>query len=401
MIAIQELVTGAWLETHAPGDRLFVNIGDLALESGESLKNITIAYQSWGSLNDKGDNAILVNHALTGWADINGWWPSMVGPGLPLDTDKYFVLCPNVIGGCQGSTGPSSVAPDGVRWGSRFPSVTIRDMVAGEIAFSDAIGIKKYKLALGPSLGGMRALEWAVMHPERVGAICTIGSSAVATGDQIGTAAIQIRAIKSDPLYCGGDYYDKDRGPVEGMGIARRIAHLTYRTEAEMDVRFGRQMQGDDTGRYAVESYLDHQANKLAHRFDPNTYIILTDAMSSHDIGRERGGVDKALATIKIPVTVVSIDTDRLFTPRLQAEIAELTPTAQPVVEISSPFGHDGFLVEVDDACGTFALCSSHHFFYNLFYCVGFAFNSSCKRPASQCAEAYLFHFYLIAILFW
>ena len=143
MIATQELVTGAWLETHAPGDRLFVNIGDLALESGESLKNITIAYQSWGSLNDKGDNAILVNHALTGWADINGWWPSMVGPGLPFDSDKYFVLCPNVIGGCQGSTGPASLAPDGVRYGSRFPSLTIRDMVAAEVAFSDLLGITR------------------------------------------------------------------------------------------------------------------------------------------------------------------------------------------------------------------------------------------------------------------
>jgi homoserine O-acetyltransferase len=221
-------------------------------------------------------------------------------------------------------------------------------MVAAEVKFSDALGIAKYKLAVGPSLGGMRSLEWAVQLPERVEAICTIGSSAVATGDQIGTHSIQIRAIKSDQYFNGGDYYEQEQGPFEGMGIARRIAHLTYRTESEMDVRFGRQMQGDDTGRYAVESYLDHQANKLAHRFDPNTYIILTDAMSSHDIGRERGGVDKALATIKIPVTVVSIDSDRLFTPRLQAEIAELTPTAQPVVEISSPFGHDGFLVEVD-----------------------------------------------------
>jgi len=225
-----ELVTGAWLENHAPGDRLFINIGDLLLEDGETLEDVTIAYQSWGSLNEQGDNAILVNHALTGWADINGWWPSMVGPGLPFDSDKYFVVCPNVIGGCQGSTGPSSIAPDGQRYGSRFPSLTIRDMVAAEVAFSDGLGIKKYQLAVGPSLGGMRSLEWAVQLPERVGAICTIGSSAVATGDQIGTCSIQIRAIKTDPHFYGGDYYDKGQGPIEGMGIARRIAHLTYRT---------------------------------------------------------------------------------------------------------------------------------------------------------------------------
>ena len=339
-------VTGAWLEGDDPGDRKFIKIGDLLLENGETLPDITIAYQSWGTLNAQKSNAILVNHAMTGWSDVPGWWPQMVGPGLPFDTNKYFVLCPNVIGGCQGSTGPASIAPDGKRYGSRFPIVTIRDMVNAEIAFSDALGIDKYLLAVGPSLGGMRSLEWAVQLPERVSAICTIGSSAVATGDQIGTFSVQIQAIKSDPYFNGGDYYEQERGPVDGMGIARRIAHLTYRTESEMDVRFGRQLQGDETGRYAVQSYLDHQANKLAKRFDANTYIALTDAMNSHDIGRERGGVVKALASVKVPVVVVSIDTDRLFVPRLQVEISELVPTAEPPIVISSEFGHDGFLVE-------------------------------------------------------
>ena len=342
------LVTGAWLEGHAPGDRLFIKIGDLLLESGETLEDITIAYQSWGTLNAKKDNAILVNHAMTGWSDVPGWWPSMVVPGMPFDTDKYFVICPNVIGGCQGSTGPSSIAPDGKRYGSRFPSLTIRDMVAAEVAFSDALGIEKYRLAVGPSLGGMRSLEWAVQLPHRIGAICTIGSSAVATGDQIGTWSIELRAIKTDPNFNNGDYYEQPQGPLNGMGIARRVAHLTYRTEAEMDIRFGRELQGDDTGRYAVESYLDHQADKLAHRFDANTYIALTEAMISHDIGRDRGGVVAALASISIPVVAVSIDTDRLFPVRLQTEIAEFAPHAAPHVTISSPFGHDGFLVEVE-----------------------------------------------------
>jgi len=339
-------VTGAWLEGDDPGERKFIKIGFLLLENGETLPDITIAYQSWGTLNADKSNAILVNHAMTGWSDVPGWWPQMVGPGMPFDTDKYFILCPNVIGGCQGSTGPSSIAPDGKRYGSRFPTITIRDMVNAEIAFSDALGIDKYLLAIGPSLGGMRSLEWAVQLPERVGAICTIGSSAVATGDQIGTASVQIHAIKSDPHYNDGDYYEQERGPVDGMGIARRIAHLTYRTESEMDVRFGRQLQGDETGRYAVQSYLDHQANKLAKRFDANTYIALTDAMNSHDIGRARGGVVKALASVKVPVVVVSIDTDRLFVPRLQVEISELVPTAEAPIVISSEFGHDGFLVE-------------------------------------------------------
>jgi homoserine O-acetyltransferase len=339
-------VTGAWLDGHDVGERKFVKIGFLLLENGETLPDITIAYQSWGKLNAAKDNAILINHAMTGWSDVTAWWPNMVGPGLPFDTDKYFVVCPNVIGGCQGSTGPSSIAPDGKRYGSRFPTVTVRDMAKAEILFSDAIGIKKYRLAVGPSLGGMRSLEWAIEHPDRVSAICTIGSSAVATGDQIGGFSVQIRAIKTDPNFNGGDYYEQEIGPTEGMGIARRIAHLTYRTESEMDVRFGRQMQGDETGRYAVESYLDHQADKLAKRFDANTYISLTSAMASHDVGRDRGGVVKALESIKIPVVVVSIDTDRLFPPRLQVEVVELVPQAAPLITISSDFGHDGFLVE-------------------------------------------------------
>ncbi len=341
-------VTGAWLETEPAGDRLFADIGDIELETGDILPKVRIAYQTWGKLNASKDNAILVNHALTGWSDVPGWWPSIVGPGLPLDSDKYFIVCPNVIGGCQGSTGPSSIAPDGKRWGSRFPSLTIRDMVEAELAFTNYLGIEKYVLSVGPSLGGMRSLEWAVQHPDRVGAICTIGSSAVATGDQIGSASIQLRAIRNDPYFNDGDYYEQEIGPTEGMGIARRIAHLTYRTELEMDLRFGRQMQEDETGRFAVESYLDHQADKLAKRFDANTYISLTEAMNSHDIGRDRGGVSQTLGQITIPLVVVSIDTDRLFPPRLQEEIVELAPTAEPVYRISSPFGHDGFLIEVE-----------------------------------------------------
>ena len=348
MSKVNPAVTGAWLEDHAPGDRQFLKIGDLTLESGEVLPDVVIAYQSWGELNAARDNAILVNHALTGWADVNGWWPQMVGSGLPFDSDRYFVVCPNVIGGCQGSTGPSSLAPDGRRWGSRFPQITIRDMVQAELAFTKKIGVKKYQLAVGPSLGGMRSLEWAIEYPELVAAICTIGSSAVATGDQIGAASIQLRAIRCDPNFNNGDYYEQDFGPTEGMGIARRIAHLTYRTESEMDVRFGRELQGDETGRYAVESYLDHQAQKLAKRFDANTYIALTEAMNSHDVGRDRGGVAAALATIKVPIHVVSIDTDRLFPPRLQQEIAELAPSQVSLHQISSPFGHDGFLIEVE-----------------------------------------------------
>jgi len=341
-------VTGAWLEGDDPGDRQFIKIGYLLLENGETLPDITIAYQTWGTLNADKSNAILINHAMTGWSDVTGWWPQMVGPGLPFDTDKYFIVCPNVIGGCQGSTGPSSIAPDGKRYGSRFPIITIRDMVNAEVAFSDALGIHKYLLAVGPSLGGMRSLEWAVQLPDRVG----VRSAQLALQRLQPVIKSELRPFKSAQLkmthFNNGDYYEQSRGPVDGMGIARRIAHLTYRTESEMDVRFGRQLQGDDTGRYAVESYLDHQAAKLAKRFDANTYIALTDAMNSHDIGRDRGGVAAALEGVTVPVVVVSIDTDRLFPPRLQVEISELVPTAEPPIVISSDFGHDGFLVEAE-----------------------------------------------------
>lgn len=341
-------VTGAWLESHEPGERNFLRLETLPLENGARLSEPTIAYQSWGRLNADKSNAILINHALTGWSDVPAWWPKMVGPGLAFDTDRFFIICPNVIGGCQGSTGPSSLAPDGRRFGSRFPTVSIRDMVLAEKKVAEHFGIERFLLAAGPSLGGMRALEWAVTYPDAVAAICVIGSSAIATGDQIGTASIQIRAIKSDPNFYGGDYYEAEKGPVEGLGIARRIAHLTYRTELEMDLRFGALGQEDGSGRFQVASYLDHQAEKLQRRFDANTYIHLTEAMNTHDVGRGRGGVGAALSRIKAETTVVAIDTDRLFPPRLQKEIVELTPTAKPLEVISSPFGHDGFLIEVE-----------------------------------------------------
>lgn len=338
--------TGAWLESHDVGERRFLTLDALPLESGGVISPVTIAYQSWGTLNSDRSNAILINHALTGWSDVNAWWPEMVGPGRPFDTDRYFIVCPNVVGGCQGSTGPSSLAPDGRRYGSRFPELTIRDMVLAERLFAQSLGIEIFQLAVGPSLGGMRSLEWAITYPNEIRAICTIGSSAIATGDQIGTASIQLRAIKADPHFHGGDYYEKDHGPEEGMGIARRIAHLTYRTEIEMDMRFGALGQPD--GRFQVESYLDHHAVKLSRRFDANTYIALTRAMMTHDVGRGRGGVAAALSRVKAQVVAVAIDSDRLFPPRLQREIVEGLPGRSHLEVISSPFGHDGFLIEVE-----------------------------------------------------
>ncbi len=368
-------VSAAWREGDDPGDRKFLTIGEFTTESTVVLPNVTVAYETWGTLAPDGHNAIYICHALTGDSHVTGpagpghqtagWWSGLVGPGMPIDTDRWFVVCANVLGGCQGTTGASSAGPDGLPWGSRFPTVTVADMVDVERALADHLGIEQWLLMLGPSLGGMRVLEWLVRYPERVRGGLVLGSTAAVTADQIGTHAAQIEAIRADPAFNNGDYYDAPAGggPHRGMGLARRIAHLTYRSETELDLRFGRSPQRDEDpygadgsqprGRFAVESYLDHHADKLARRFDANTYIALTEAMSLFDVGRGRGGVASALATIHAPLTVVGIDSDRLFPLRLQSELVELTPGADELHVLRSPYGHDGFLVE-DEQVGAF-----------------------------------------------
>ncbi len=333
--------------------RRFAEVGDLITESGTRIPSVRVAYETWGTLSADGTNAVYICHALTGDAHVTGpagvghatggWWDGLVGPGRAIDTDEWFVVCANVLGGCQGTTGPSSLAPDGQPWGSRFPVVTIPDMVEVERRLTDVLGIDSWALMLGPSLGGMRVLEWMVRHPDRVRGGLVLGTTAAVTADQIGTQETQIAAIEADPAFRGGDYYSAGRGggPHVGMGIARRIAHLTYRSETELDLRFGRDPQeGEDPlagGRFAVQSYLDHHADKLARRFDANTYIALTRAMSLFDVGSGRGGVAAALGTVHAPLTVVGIDSDRLFPVRLQAELVELTPGADRLHIVQLP----------------------------------------------------------------
>jgi homoserine O-acetyltransferase len=361
--------SAAWRAGDPVGDRHFVDVGALTTESGFTLPDVRVAYETWGQLSADGTNAIYICHALTGDAHVTGpagpgqvtggWWDGLVGPGRAIDTDEWFVVCANVLGGCQGTTGPASTSPDGEPWGSRFPVVTVGDMVEVEHRLTDALGITSWALMLGPSLGGMRVLEWMVRYPDRVRGGLVLGSTAAVTADQIGTHATQLAAIESDPAYRGGDYYDAEpgNGPHVGMGIARRIAHLTYRSETELDLRFGREPQsGEDpyaSGRFAVESYLDHHADKLARRFDANTYVTLTRAMSLFDLGRGRGGTASALAGINAPLTVVGIDSDRLFPIRLQQELVDLAPGADDLHVLRSPYGHDGFLVE-DEQVGGF-----------------------------------------------
>jgi homoserine O-acetyltransferase len=279
----------------------------------------------------------------------------LIGPGRPLDTERWYVVAPNVLGGCQGTTGPSSPGPDGRPYGSRFPFLTVRDQVRAEVALADALGVDRWALVAGGSMGGMRALEWAVMEPDRVQRLFVLASTAAASGDQIAWCAAQIAAIRADAGFRDGDYYDADPGggPHGGLGVARRIAHTTYRTEGEINLRFGRRPQvGEDPlgggGRFAVESYLDHHAEKLVHRFDANSYLVLTEAMNSHDVGRGRGGVSAALARIRARTAVAAIDSDRLYPPSQNAELAAGIPGCRPLQMVHSPYGHDGFLVETE-----------------------------------------------------
>ncbi|MGZ4625579.1 MAG: homoserine O-acetyltransferase MetX [Kineosporiaceae bacterium] len=358
-------VTGAWRAGDPPGRRRFADVGAVRLEAGDALPAVRVAFETWGRPSPSGDNAVLVLHALTGDSHVvgeaalghptPGWWNGLIGPGLALDTDRWFVVAPNVLGGCQGTTGPASDAPDGRPWGSRFPFVTVRDQVAVEALLADRLGIDRWALVLGGSMGGMRALEWAVTYPERVEHLLVLASTPYATGDQIAWCAAQLAAIRGDTNYRGGDYYDAapGGGPHVGLGVARRVAHATYRSEPELNLRFGRKAQPGEQplqgrGRYAVESYLDHQAEKLVRRFDANSYVVLTEAMNSHDVGRGRGGTAAALRRVTARTAIAAITSDRLYPVPLNREIAEGVPGALPLRVIDSPYGHDGFLIETD-----------------------------------------------------
>lgn len=359
----------SWQPGDDPGSRRFVRLttpdaAGLRLEFGVTLPDVTVAYETWGTLNGSRSNAVLVLHALTGDSHAAGpagpghpepgWWEPLIGPGRAVDTDRWFVVCPNVLGGCQGTTGPSSAAPDGTPWGSRFPKLTIRDQVTAETLLGDHLGIDRWAGVVGGSMGGMRVLEWCIGHPDRVERAAVLAVGASATAEQIALCSIQCRTIRLDPDFLGGDYYGTDRTPMGGMDLAREIGQITYRTEAEFDRRFGRRPQGEEDplsgGRFAVESYLGHQGDKLVRRFDPNSYVVLSEAMNSHDVGRGRGGVAAALARVTARVQVAGIDSDRLYPLALQQELARLLPGHRTCTKIESEFGHDGFLLEVDQA---------------------------------------------------
>jgi homoserine O-acetyltransferase len=359
-------VTGAWRPGDEPGGRKFVELfrgQPLALEAGGSLADITVAYEQFGALNSARSNAVLVLHALTGDSHVSGppapghrsagWWDDVVGPGKAIDTNRFFVVCPNVLGGCQGTTGPASTEPaTGRAYGSRFPFTTIRDQVAVEAALADALGIDVWACVIGASMGGQRALEWAVTHPARVACAVVIAANGVASADQIALCSLQMRAIEADPNFRGGDFYDgpPGSGPWQGMAVARGIGWISYRTEGEFAERFGNSAQDDDNplagGRYAIESYLEYHGLDLSERFDANSYVVLSRAMNSHDVGRGRGGVAAALARVTAPVTLAGIDSDRLYPIHQQEELAALLPNNSGLQVINSIAGHDAFLIE-------------------------------------------------------
>ncbi len=357
-------VTGAWRLGDPPGRRRFATVfGErpLSLRAGGQLSDITVAYETWGEPAPARDNAILVCHALTGDSHAAGavepghaqlgWWNQLIGPGRAIDTDRYFVVCPNVLGGCQGTTGPASTDPGtGRPYGSRFPVLTIRDQVDVEAALADALGIERWLCVVGGSAGGQRAMEWTIMYAPRVERAVFLACGAAATAEQIALCSLQIRAIEGDPFFRGGDYYDLVEGPWRGMSIARGIGQVSYRSELELQKRFDRGHQNDEHpfegGQYTVESYLEYHGEKLARRFDANTYIVLSRAMNHHDVGRGRGGVADALSRVTAAVTIAGITTDRLYPLRLQHELADLVPRNKGVEVIHSIAGHDGFLTE-------------------------------------------------------
>jgi len=296
-------------------------------------------------------------HAYDPHLSKRGWWQSVIGPGEAIDVDRYFVVCANVLGGCQGSTGPASLNPaTGRRWAASFPPVTIRDMVRTQARLADHLGVKRWLCVVGGSMGGMQALEWGAMYPARVRSIAPLAVGCSASPWQIGWSAVGRAAIAMDPRWRGGEYYDAEPGdgPHEGLALARAVAQITYRSDELFAERFGRSLvrPNEQFGlwdRFGVEGYLDYHGEKLVRRFDANTYLLLNKSMDTHDIGRGRGGLQRAVARIAVPVLTVSISSDTLYPPRQQTELRDLLVAADGdcrYVLLESPHGHDGFLVE-------------------------------------------------------
>jgi len=339
----------------------------LQLESGAILEPFTIAYETYGRLNPERTNAVVIFHALSGDAHVAGvhdasdpkpgWWDFMVGPGRPFDTDRYYVVCANVIGGCKGSTGPSSTNPaTGRRYNLDFPIITVRDMCRGHARLLDYLGIEKPLCVVGGSLGGMQVLQWVVDYPDR--AVCAIPIAATARLSAQGIAFNEVgrRAIMTDPKWRGGNYPEGE-GPEVGLGIARMVAHITYLSEEALQTKFGRRLKDAEKYGYSfrtefqVESYLHHQGSKFTKRFDANTYLYITKAMDYFDLPYEFGGsLVKAFRNVGSRFLVISFTSDWLYPPsESQAVVKALQANGTGVAyaNMESPHGHDSFLLDI------------------------------------------------------
>ncbi len=344
----------------ASGPQTLVLEEAVRLACGRSLESVEVAYETFGTLEDAGGNAVLVCHALSGDAHVAsgpgpagserpGWWEGMAGPGLPIDTDRYFVICANVLGGCSGTTGPGSVDPStGERYGLRFPLVTIEDMVEVQARLLDSLGVDRLLAVVGGSMGGMQALAWASRYPERVNAVV-----AAATTGRIGAQAIAFNevgraAILADPAFNGGDY-ELDLPPAEGLAIARMVGHITYLSQESMREKFGRRLRDRDehafefVSEFEVESYLAYQGRRFVERFDANTYLYMTKAMDYFDWQPPKSMLPRFLVT--------SFTSDWLFPTAQAREIVRVLLERDAEVtfaEIASPYGHDAFLLETE-----------------------------------------------------
>jgi homoserine O-acetyltransferase len=356
------------------------------LDCGRELYPVRVAYETYGSLSPARDNVILVCHALSGDAHAAGiaktppaestrdgfgaadrdggaarglgWWDGMIGPGKAFDTDRYFVVSTNLLGGCRGTTGPSSDNPaTGDPYGADFPVITVADMVRTERAFLDQLGIGRLAAVAGGSLGGMQALEWAVRYPGQVDAIAVIASTHALQPQGVAWNAIARESILRDPAWQGGHYYGTGRAPEAGMGVARMVGHVTYLSAQALEEKFGRRLQDGDDIRYTVtepefqvESYLRHQADSFVRRFDANTYLYTSRALTYFDLAREHGGgsLRRALEPVRARVLLIAFSSDWLYPPSASQEIADALggPRRAEFHLIDAPYGHDCFLLE-------------------------------------------------------
>jgi homoserine O-acetyltransferase len=340
---------------------------EFKLESGKTIGPITVAYETYGPLSPKKDNVVLIVHALSGDAHVAGkhspddkkvgWWDDMVGPGKAFDTTKYHIVCSNCLGGCKGSTGPSSANPaTGKPYGMSFPVITMEDMVRVQAALLDHLGIERVLTVVGGSMGGMQALQWAISFPHRVASVISIASTPRLTAQGIAFNAVGRNAIVSDPNWNGGDYYGK-AVPAKGLAIARMIGHITYLSDESMHAKFGRELRNADDYQYElepefeVESYLNHQGESFVRRFDANSYLYITKAMDYFDLTGKYGSLTNAFKESDARFLVIAYSTDWLYPTYQSKEIVQALMNLNKEVtfcEIQSRHGHDSFLLEVD-----------------------------------------------------